>query len=157
VPYPLDFAPLFPNWDNSALFPERDSPSSCPQPQLGDPMAACTAPGPVSISRHRARMLAQYFILAEKSLCAVQTCAHASVPFRPAFAELTRGQLREVSWQGRPHGLVGINFLEKIQLPPCLALRAMLANVDYVLMGAGIPRAIPALDRLAQRTGSTEN
>ena len=47
--------------------------------------------------------------------------------------------------------MVGINFLEKIQLPTLPSLYgAMLANVDYVLMGAGIPRAIPgALDRLA--------
>lgn len=49
---------------------------------------------------------------------------------------------------GRP---VGINFLEKIQLPTLPALYgAMLAGVDYVLMGAGIPRAIPGiLDRLS--------
>lgn len=46
---------------------------------------------------------------------------------------------------------VGINFLEKIQLPTMASLYgAMLAGVDYVLMGAGIPRAIPEiLDRLA--------
>lgn len=46
---------------------------------------------------------------------------------------------------------VGINFLEKIQLPTLASLYgAMLAGVDYVLVGAGIPRAIPeALDRLA--------
>jgi nitronate monooxygenase len=49
-------------------------------------------------------------------------------------------------------GLVGINLLEKIQLPTLPALYgSMLAGVDYVLMGAGIPREIPgALDRLAQ-------
>lgn len=48
-------------------------------------------------------------------------------------------------------GLVGINLLEKIQLPTLPSLfGAMLAKVDYVLMGAGIPRSIPALlDRLA--------
>jgi nitronate monooxygenase len=48
-------------------------------------------------------------------------------------------------------GLVGINFLEKIQFPTLPSLfGAMLAGVDYVLMGAGIPRAIPGvLDRLA--------
>ena len=46
---------------------------------------------------------------------------------------------------------VGINFLEKIQLPTLASLYgAMLAGVDHVLMGAGIPRAIPGvLDRLA--------
>lgn len=49
-------------------------------------------------------------------------------------------------------GVVGINLLEKIQLPTLPALYgSMLAGVDYVLMGAGIPREIPgALDRLAQ-------
>lgn len=48
-------------------------------------------------------------------------------------------------------GVVGLNLLEKIQLPTLPSLfGAMLAGVDYVLMGAGIPRAIPgALDRLA--------
>lgn len=48
-------------------------------------------------------------------------------------------------------GLVGINLLEKIQMPTLPSLfGAMLAGVDYVLMGAGIPRAIPAiLDKLA--------
>ena len=48
-------------------------------------------------------------------------------------------------------GLVGLNLLEKIQLPTLASLfGAMLANVDYVLMGAGIPRTIPGiLDQLA--------
>jgi NAD(P)H-dependent flavin oxidoreductase YrpB (nitropropane dioxygenase family) len=49
-------------------------------------------------------------------------------------------------------GMIGINLLTKIQLPNLSALYgAMLAGVDYVLMGAGIPREIPvALDRLAE-------
>lgn len=49
-------------------------------------------------------------------------------------------------------GLVGINYLQKIQLPTLPSLfGAMLAGVDYVLMGAGIPMAIPGLlDQLAQ-------
>ncbi len=48
-------------------------------------------------------------------------------------------------------GVVGINLLEKIQLPTLPTLYgAMLAGVDYVLMGAGIPRTIPGmLDLLA--------
>lgn len=43
-------------------------------------------------------------------------------------------------------GLVGINYLEKIQMPTLPSLfGAMLAGVDYVLMGAGIPRSIPGI------------
>lgn len=53
--------------------------------------------------------------------------------------------------EGHP-GVVGINFLEKIQLPMLSSLYgAVLAGVDYVLVGAGIPREIPGvLDRLTR-------
>jgi NAD(P)H-dependent flavin oxidoreductase YrpB (nitropropane dioxygenase family) len=52
---------------------------------------------------------------------------------------------------------VGINFLEKIQVPTLASLfGAMLAGVDYILMGAGIPRAIPrAMDELSAGRPST--
>lgn len=48
-------------------------------------------------------------------------------------------------------GQVGINLLTKVQIPNIASLYgAMLAGVDYVLMGAGIPREIPGvLDALA--------
>jgi nitronate monooxygenase len=48
-------------------------------------------------------------------------------------------------------GQVGLNLLEKVQLPNLASLfGAMLAKVDVVLMGAGIPRSIPAiLDRFS--------
>ncbi|MHB1490049.1 MAG: beta/alpha barrel domain-containing protein, partial [Cellulomonas sp.] len=43
-------------------------------------------------------------------------------------------------------GPVGINFLEKVQMAtPAAAYGAMLAGVDVILMGAGIPRDIPHL------------
>ena len=49
-------------------------------------------------------------------------------------------------------GLVGVNYLEKIQLPTLPSIfGAMLAGVGTVCMGAGIPLAIPGiLDRLAE-------
>ena len=47
---------------------------------------------------------------------------------------------------------VGINLLEKVQMPTMASLYgAMLAGIDYVIMGAGIPTQIPGvLDKLAK-------
>ena len=43
-------------------------------------------------------------------------------------------------------GVVGVNYLEKVQMAtPAAAYGAMLAGVDVVLMGAGIPRELPRL------------
>jgi nitronate monooxygenase len=52
---------------------------------------------------------------------------------------------------------VGINYLEKIQLPHLPSMYgAMLAGVAFVLMGAGIPLKVPgALDLLAQHEMAT--
>jgi nitronate monooxygenase len=49
-------------------------------------------------------------------------------------------------------GVVGINYLQKIQMPTLPSLfGAMLAGVDFVLMGAGLPLEIPGiLDTLSQ-------
>lgn len=49
-------------------------------------------------------------------------------------------------------GLVGINYLEKVQVPTLASIfGSMLAGVDYILMGAGIPKAIPGiLDRFSR-------
>jgi len=50
-------------------------------------------------------------------------------------------------------GPVGINYLEKIQVPNLPSVfGAMLAGVSYVLMGAGIPKAMPGiLDQLSRK------
>ncbi|MGE0763757.1 MAG: nitronate monooxygenase, partial [Bdellovibrionales bacterium] len=87
----------------------------------------------------------------------------ADVPYKrsPVFAiKSSLGLLRltvaanfvEVFLAKEGHGgVVGLNLLEKIQLPNLPSIYgAMLAGVDYVLMGAGIPREMPgALDKLA--------
>ncbi|MFP4166233.1 MAG: nitronate monooxygenase [Opitutales bacterium] len=99
------------------------------------------------------KVLKQYFIPGGKE---------AEAPFRlnpvpnlanKAFIDLTVvANFVEVHLAKRGHnGEIGINLLEKIQIPTLASLfGAMLAGVDYVLMGAGIPRSIPgALDRLA--------
>ncbi|HWR51328.1 MAG TPA: nitronate monooxygenase [Bryobacteraceae bacterium] len=54
-------------------------------------------------------------------------------------------------------GLVGINYLEKVQLPHLSSIYgAMLAGVHYILMGAGIPLKIPGvLDSLSRHEQAT--
>lgn len=79
-------------------------------------------------------------------------------PTREAVELSLVGNFVEVWLAKEGHdGVVGINFLEKIQMAtPAAALGAMLGGVDYVLMGAGIPREIPRLlrDFAAGRPGS---
>jgi nitronate monooxygenase len=100
------------------------------------------------------RILARYFVAGGKP---------EDEPFRglplldaplPAEREelIVAANFAEVFLAKEGHaGAVGINYLEKIQLPTLPSLfGAMLAGVDTVLMGAGIPRAIPGvLDELA--------
>lgn len=53
-------------------------------------------------------------------------------------------------------GPVGINLLTKVQMPNLASLYgAMLAGVDYVIMGAGIPREIPGVLDAFVTHGST--
>lgn len=82
--------------------------------------------------------------------------AYASAPMFRQAASRTTAQLTmlanfvEVYLAKEGHqGRVGINYLSKVQLPTLASIYgAMLAGVDYVLMGAGIPREIPeVLDR----------
>lgn len=55
------------------------------------------------------------------------------------------------------NGTVGINLLEKVQMPNLSSLYgAILAGVDVVIMGAGIPLQIPgSLDRLAEHKAAS--
>jgi len=64
----------------------------------------------------------------------------------------------EVQLACEGHGnAVGINYLEKIQIPHLPSLYgAMLAGVGYVLMGAGVPVKVPGvLDRFADHQPAT--
>jgi NAD(P)H-dependent flavin oxidoreductase YrpB (nitropropane dioxygenase family) len=120
------------------------------QLQLGDPAghlarAAAAFPLPAVVER----VWRQYFVPGGKP---------ATAPFKlnpvpvihpgPALVELTvLANFAEVYLAKEGHaGVVGIIYLEKIQLPTLPSLYgAMLAGVDYVLMGAGIPRSIPGI------------
>ena len=101
------------------------------------------------------RALADYFIPGGKADNApFKLAPMPTINPGPDFVALTvLANFVEVFLAKEGHaGLVGINFLEKIQLPTLPSIfGAMLADVDYVLMGAGIPRWIPGvLDRLAK-------
>jgi nitronate monooxygenase len=124
--------------------------------QLGDPggdlrRALARFPFPQMAER----LLAEHFIPGGKSpLTPFRLTPMPTLQSRPALVELTViANFVEVFLAKEGHaGPVGINYLEKIQLPTLPSIfGAMLAGVDYVLMGAGIPRAIPGvLDLLAR-------
>ncbi len=71
----------------------------------------------------------------------------SATPSRHLYALAALAGFVEIFLAREGHdGPVGINFLEKVQLPtPAILYGAMLAGVEYVLIGAGIPRDIPAL------------
>jgi nitronate monooxygenase len=124
--------------------------------QMGDPGEDCRrALAQFPVPAMTRRILADHFIPGGKG---------PTTPFRlqplptldppAALVELTvAANFAEVYLAKEGHaGPVGINLLEKIQLPTLPSLfGAMLAGVDFVLMGAGIPRLIPGvLDRFAR-------
>jgi nitronate monooxygenase len=128
----------------------------CRRLQLGDPggdlrRAMAEFPFPEMIDP----ILDRYFIPGGKApdvpfiSCAMPNAS----PTRRQLELIVVSNFVEVFLAKEGHdGLVGINYLEKIQVPTLASLfGAMLAGVDYVLMGAGIPRAIPGiLDKLSQ-------
>lgn len=95
------------------------------------------------------RVLTDYFIEGGKATDkAFAPCPMPSIDAGSRFMELTvAASFAEVYLAKEGHeGKVGINLLEKLQTStlPCL-YGAMLAKVDAVLMGAGIPRSIPGV------------
>lgn len=124
--------------------------------QLGDPgghLRRALANFP--IAEMATRVLDRYFVPEGKAAAAPFASAPMpSADGAEALTELTVvASFAEVFLAKEGHdGVVGMNLLEKIQLPTLASLwGAMLAGVDYVLMGAGIPRTIPgALDQLAR-------
>jgi nitronate monooxygenase len=131
--------------------------------QLGDPggelrRAIARFPFPAIAQRIQER----FFVAGGKSPDgAFKLTPMPTLEFGPELLELTvLANFVEVYLAKEGHnGVVGINYLEKIQLPALPSLfGAMLAEVDYVLMGAGIPRAIPGvIDRFAQGEPATLN
>lgn len=107
-----------------------------------------------------ARITSRYFIEGGKPPAA----AYATLPLqgKDGVAELrdlcVAANFVEVWLARQGHGNpVGINYLEKIQIPHLPSIYgALLAGVDYILMGAGIPLKIPgAIDALARHEPAT--
>src|SRR5258708_2153590 len=120
-----------------------------PEGNLGDAVQHFPIPGIAS------RLIADHFVPGGKTPGApFKLTPMPTLTPNPASVELmVAGSFVEVFLAKEGHsGLVGINLLEKLQLPTLPSLfGAMLAGVDFVLMGAGIPRAIPGvLDCLAE-------
>ncbi len=128
--------------------------------QVGDPgghMRRALAQFPVPGVAER--ILDRYFIEGGKA---------DDAPFKsnPVPALKPRGMLLELMvaanfvevWLAKEghDGVVGVNLLEKIQVPNVPSIYgAMLADTDFILMGAGIPRAIPGvLDCFARGEGA---
>ena len=110
--------------------------------------------------RAAARILERYFVeggkAADQPYRAVPM--HSKKSPRELLELCVASSFSEVFLAREGHaGLVGINFLEKIQLPVLPSLYgAMLAGVDYVLMGAGIPLKVPlALDLFVNHEPAT--
>jgi nitronate monooxygenase len=124
--------------------------------QLGDPeghLRRALAAFPLQDATQR--ILGRYFIEGGKAEDAPFR-AVPEVSLKPSSLSrdlMLAGSFVHIYLAKENHQLpVGINLLEKIKLPTLYVLfGAMLAGVDVVLMGAGIPRHIPGiLDQLAR-------
>lgn len=124
--------------------------------QAGDPgghirRAAAAFPYPAIATK----LLDQYFVDGGKPADKpYKSLPMPDFPFGTAITEITVFANFVEVWLAKEghNGVVGINYLEKIQLPmPTQIFGAMLAGVDYILIGAGIPRTIPgAIDALSR-------
>lgn len=119
---------------------------------VGGYMADAMAHFPIPAMAERVR--AAYYVPGGKPAgTPFKSVPMPSVQSSCALDELTVvANFAEVHLAKQGHGNpVGINLLEKVQVATLASLYgAMLAGVDYVLMGAGIPREIPGvLDRFA--------
>lgn len=123
--------------------------------QLGDPDGKLRhALDNFPIPKIAERILQEYFIPGGKDPAVpFKLSPQPTIQPERSFSELSvAAAFAEVFLAKEGHdGLIGINLLEKMQVMTLLTLfGAMLAGVDYVLMGAGIPRFIPGvLDQLA--------
>ena len=123
--------------------------------QVGDPGGHMRrALGQFPIPDVAQRVLERYFIPGGKSEGArFRALPPLDESLPPEREELIVAANFAELWLAREghDGTVGINYLEKIQVPTLPSLfGAMLAGVDFILMGAGIPRSIPkVLDDLA--------
>lgn len=95
------------------------------------------------------RILETYFVPGGKGPSAAykRLAMHDKDGPRELWELCIAGNFAEVFLAKAGHGNpVGINYLEKIQMPLLPSIYgAMLAGVDYVLMGAGIPLKIPGV------------
>lgn len=124
--------------------------------QLGDPGGHCRrAMEQFPVPGVAQRILDRYFLPDGKPVDSPfkSKPLPSEAPSRSAVELLVVSNFVEVYLAREGHDApVGINYLEKIQVPTLASLYgAMLAGVSCVLMGAGIPRAIPgAIDGLAR-------
>jgi NAD(P)H-dependent flavin oxidoreductase YrpB (nitropropane dioxygenase family) len=124
--------------------------------QMGDPDGAMREALKQFPFPHMAeRVVAEHYIPGGKSPSTpFRLTAMPTLRLRRDLLELTViANFMEVFLAKQGHsGLVGINYLEKIQIPTLPSIYgSMLAGVDYIVMGAGIPRAIPGvMDQMAR-------
>ena len=96
------------------------------------------------------RILDKYFIPGGKGDRPYKQLPFFSIDNNDNLNELTVAANFTEAWLAKEghKGTVGVNYLSKVQLPTLSSIYgALLAGIDYVIMGAGIPLEIPAVLR----------